>query len=86
MSEFTTKIDAVQIDDKDATLFNSGAARLVRISRWVWTYEPQPDITAYELARLLPFIMTPREWLQPEHLESLEPEVRRHIKAGWETT
>lgn len=59
-------------------LFNQGTAK-AKIKQWKLV--PQPDITAYELAQLIPLIVPATR--RPEHLafmvEHLPDNVKRHL-------
>jgi hypothetical protein len=41
----------------------------------VWIFHPQPDITAYELARLLPILVSPNS----VDIATLDAELQRHF-------
>jgi hypothetical protein len=41
----------------------------------IWSFAPQPDITAYELARLLPILLAPNT----VDIATLDAELQRHF-------
>lgn len=60
-------------------MFKAAKAKTAKQYKFV----PQPDITAYELARLLLLLAPQGRWVTAEdtrlRVEALPPEVKRHI-------
>lgn len=54
--------------------------QVVTLDTRSWRFDPEPDITAYELARLLPLVTDTYGASLALAIDGLPPEVRRHVK------
>jgi len=57
-------------------------AKKFEIRLWGYEFKPSPDITAYELALLIPFLSRGM-WATEAELLQLPPECQRHVVGQW---
>ena len=77
MIEDKTFIPLPEIDFRNLTIKNAEGLHLSAFTRVGFKYEPQSDITAYELSLILPYLLG--SWMNQTDWDNLG-EATRHLK------